>query len=104
MAVWRGQTPPDPSNKNMADKKKNTWYAKIKRTLCSVLPIAKNRKGKCINCGECCKLPIQCPFLKIRSDGKSYCSIYLIRPLNCRKYPRTKSECITSDKCGFRFD
>ena len=40
----------------------------------------------------------------IAEDGQSYCSIYLIRPLNCRKYPRTESECVTEDTCGFRFE
>ena len=87
----------------MVDKKRNTWSAKIKRTFTSVLPVAKNRTGKCIDCGECCKLPNLCPFLKFKSNGKSYCSIYPIRPLNCRKYPRTESEHITIDTCGFKF-
>lgn len=87
----------------MVDKKRNTWSAKIKRTFTSVLPVAKNRTGKCIDCGECCKLPNLCPFLKFKSNGKSYCSIYPIRPLNCRKYPRTESEHITKDTCGFKF-
>lgn len=89
----------------MADKKRNTWFAKIKRTFTSVvLPVAKNRTGKCINCAACCKLPTVCPFLKFKSDGKSYCSVYLVRPMNCRKYPRTKSEWLTKDTCGFKFE
>ena len=37
----------------MVDKKRNSWPAKIKRTFTSVLPVSKNRKGKCINCGAC---------------------------------------------------
>ena len=37
-------------------------------------------------------------------DGKVFCSIYAIRPLNCRKYPRTKSELITAKTCGHSFD
>jgi Fe-S-cluster containining protein len=77
--------------------------AKAKRTITSVLPVSERRKGTCINCGACCKLPNICPFLEYRADGKSYCTIYPIRPLNCRKYPRTKSEFITADTCGFRF-
>jgi len=88
----------------MADKKRNTWPAKIKRTFTSVLPVSKRRKGECINCGACCKLPNVCPFLKYGPDGKSRCSIYIIRPLNCRKYPRTESEFITADTCGHRFE
>ena len=84
-------------------KKKNTWRAKIKRTLTSVLPVAENRTGKCNNCGACCMLPNVCPFLRFKPDGKSYSLIHFIRPLNCRKYPRTESECITQDTCGFKF-
>jgi len=87
----------------MAGKSKNTWGAKIKRTFTAVLPIAENRRGKCIGCGECCKLPNVCFFLKFKKDEKSYCSIYSIRPLNCKRYPRTESEWITEDACGFRF-
>jgi len=87
----------------MTNKRKNTWLAKIKRTSTSILPVAKNRTGECIDCGACCKLPNTCPFLKIKSDGTSCCSIYSIRPLNCRKYPRTESELITEDACGFKF-
>lgn len=81
----------------------NPWIAKLKRTLTSVLPVAKNRTGKCINCGACCKLPKVCPFLKFKPDGKSHCSIYPIVPLNCLKYPRTESEWLTKDTCGFKF-
>ena len=92
----------------MADKKKNknnnTWRAKVKRTLTSLLPIDENRQGDCISCGKCCKLPNECYFLKYDSAEKSYCSIYKIRPLNCRKYPRTGDEHITKDTCGYRFN
>lgn len=82
---------------------KNTWSAKVKRTITAVLPVFKNRRGKCINCGACCRLPTMCYFLKFDRDGKSYCSIHPIRPLNCRKYPRTKEEFITEETCGFKF-
>ena len=88
----------------MTTRKGNTWPAKIKRTITSILPIAKNRTGQCLNCGACCKLPNLCPFLKFQAKGKSYCSIHPIRPLNCRKYPRTESEWLTQDTCGFKFD
>jgi len=44
---------------------KNTLGAKIKRTCTSFLPVAKNRKGKCNDCGACCKLPNVCNFLDI---------------------------------------
>ncbi len=88
----------------MVDKTRNTWGAKLKRTATCVLPVAKNRKGKCINCGACCKLPNVCPFLKFKPNGESYCSIHPFRPLNCRIYPRTEEEQITKDTCGFRFE
>ena len=87
---------------------KNNLSNRIKRTFTSILPVAKNRKGECIDCGECCKLPNVCPFLKYEKgkgeEEKSYCSIHSIRPLNCRKYPRTNSEHITKDTCGYRFE
>jgi len=88
----------------MSDQHRNTWAAKLKRTLTSVLPVSKKRKGQCINCGACCKLPNVCPFLKPNGDGKAYCSVYSLRPLNCRKYPRTESELVTADTCGHSFD
>lgn len=78
--------------------------AKAKRTLTSVLPVAKTRTGQCVGCGACCRLPNPCSFLKYGENGSSFCSIYTIRPLNCRKYPRTASECLTSATCGFRFE
>ncbi len=88
----------------MADEKRNTWGAKLKRTLTCLLPVSKQRRGKCINCGACCKLPNVCKFIKTGADGKIYCGVYPIRPLNCRKYPRTESELITADTCGHHFE
>lgn len=88
----------------MADDKRNTWGAKLKRTFTSVLPVSKERKGQCVHCGACCRLPNVCPFLKSNGDGRGGCSIYFLRPLNCRKYPRTKSEHITAETCGYSFD
>jgi Fe-S-cluster containining protein len=88
----------------MADEMRNTWLARTERTLTSVLPVSEKRTGECISCGACCKLPNVCPFLRYKPDGQSYCDIYAIRPLNCRKYPRTESEFITADTCGFRFE
>ncbi len=81
----------------------NNFRAKIIRTITSILPIDKKRKGNCANCGKCCKLPKKCKFLKTK-DGKSYCSIYKIRPLNCRKYPRAETEFLTENTCGFYFE
>jgi len=76
---------------------------KIRRTLTSILPIAADRQGECNNCGACCKLPSPCMFLGYRESGESYCRIYKIRPLNCRKYPRTAAELVTAETCGFTF-
>jgi Fe-S-cluster containining protein len=83
---------------------KNTWTAKIRRTFTSVLPVSKSRRGQCIRCGACCKLPNVCPWLRFDAQGKALCIIYLVRPLNCRKYPRTESEHITTSSCGLHFD
>jgi hypothetical protein len=88
----------------MGDKQGNTWMAKAKRTVTSLLPVAANRRGRCVNCGACCKLPNVCPFLKTDGEGKGYCGVYPLRPMNCRKYPRTESEHITKDTCGFWFE
>ena len=88
----------------MAEKIKNTWRAKTKRTVTAFLPVSQKRKGRCSACGECCKLPTVCPFLKYDSEDKSYCTVYSIRPLNCRKYPRTESELITAETCGYEFE
>jgi Fe-S-cluster containining protein len=83
---------------------KNTWAAKLKRTLTCVLPVDKKRNGQCKRCGACCKLPNVCLFLRFDEHGLAECSIYPIRPLNCRKYPRTKSELVTSSTCGHTFE
>lgn len=81
----------------------NTWTAKLKRTITSVLPVSQDRTGSCVRCGACCKLPNICPFLKYDAKGKTLCSIHRLRPLNCRKYPRTETEHITKETCGFGF-
>ena len=70
----------------------------------SVLPVASNRIGSCNGCGECCRLPNPCTFLRYKEDKTSYCSIYKVRPMSCRKYPRTASEFLTPEKCGFSFE
>ena len=88
----------------MAVNTKNTWRAKTARTVTAFLPVAADRKGSCIACGACCKLPNVCLFLRFDSEGKSYCNVYKVRPLNCRKYPRTQSELITEETCGFKFE
>ncbi len=83
-------------------KRRNTWGAKIKRTLTCVLPVSENRRGTCIRCGQCCMLPNRCPFLKFDEHQKALCAIYKIRPLNCRKYPRVETEHVVG-ACGHYF-
>ena len=88
----------------MTKNNANTWRAKFRRTLTSPLPVSPKRRGQCIGCGACCKLPNVCTFLRFDDNGRSYCAAYRFRPLNCRKYPRTESEHITRDTCGFKFE
>jgi Fe-S-cluster containining protein len=82
----------------------NTWAAKLKRTVTAFLPVSKTRRGQCIRCGACCKLPNVCPWLRFDDEGKAMCKIYFLRPMNCRKYPRTESEHITQTPCGIHFE
>jgi len=83
---------------------KNNMTAKVKRSVTSLLPVAKNRKGHCVRCGVCCKLPNVCQFLATNEKDESYCKVYRLRPPTCRKYPRTKSEFLTADTCGYSFE
>ena len=83
---------------------KNNYTAKIIRTITSVLPLQKGRKGPCKQCGECCKLPNPCIFLDYGENNKPICKIYKFRSLNCRKYPRSVKEHITQENCGFYFE
>lgn len=78
-------------------------WNKLKRLLTSLLPVDVNRRGGCNRCGECCKLPYPCPFLKFDDQGLSACSVYLLRPPSCRKYPRVASENLTQHACGYYF-
>jgi hypothetical protein len=80
------------------------YLKKTLRFVTSFLPVARTRRGGCAGCGACCKLPSRCLFLRDRTDGSSYCTIYRVRPLNCRKYPRTRAEWLTARTCGFTFD
>jgi hypothetical protein len=78
---------------------------KLKRFATSlVLPIDKNREGECRRCGACCRFLVDCPFLRPAKDDPNAfeCRAYLIRPLQCRKYPRTEAEQI-HHPCGYRF-
>ena len=76
---------------------------KLKRFSTSLLPVDQQRRGGCNRCGECCKLPFPCPFLRYDEQGLSSCAVYHARPPSCRKYPRTSSENLTPETCGFYF-
>ena len=77
---------------------------KLYRTATSLLPVSANRTGSCNGCGECCKLPFRCQFLKDKEGGGYTCSIYQFRPPNCRKFPRTAQDLKPVIKqCGFSF-
>jgi len=82
------------------------FEGKVTRLFTSLLlPVDPNRRGQCESCGACCRFLFSCPFLKTRDDapGKYRCSAYGIRPPQCRKYPRTRSEQIHTP-CGYTFD
>lgn len=76
---------------------------KLKRFLTSLLPVDASRRGDCNRCGDCCKLPYPCPFLRFDDEGLSSCAVYLLRPPSCRKYPRVAAENLTPQTCGFYF-
>ncbi len=76
---------------------------KLKRMTTSLLPVASNRRGECNRCGQCCKLPFPCPFLRYDEEGLSSCAVYHFRPPSCRKYPRTAAENLTPATCSYYF-
>lgn len=80
------------------------YLKKTLRFFTAFLPVTATRRKTCTGCGTCCKLPTRCLFLRDRGDGTAYCAIYRFRPLNCRKYPRTRAEWLTAKTCGYTFD
>lgn len=65
------------------------------------------RKGRCVQCGTCCKLLFRCPFL----DNENRCSIYTsgLRPAVCAKFPICPKDLVDVQlvgdcECGYRFD
>jgi Fe-S-cluster containining protein len=85
--------------------KNGPFEGKLTRFVTSlVLPVDPSRTGECIRCGACCKFLVKCPFLRPSEDdpGSFKCRAYFLRPPQCRKYPRTKSEQI-HHPCGYRF-
>lgn len=89
----------------MVREGKGPFKGKVKRLATSlVLPVDKSRTGECLNCGACCRFLVNCPFLRPveGSQGACRCIVYPIRPLQCRKYPRTRQEQI-HHPCGYYF-
>jgi Fe-S-cluster containining protein len=90
----------------VARKKSGPFDGKVTRFFTSfALPVDSNRGGECSRCGACCKFLFKCPFLR-SEDGKPgsfRCAVYSVRPPQCRKYPRTRSEQIHLP-CGYTFE
>jgi Fe-S-cluster containining protein len=77
---------------------------KLVRTITSILPVDSQRTGRCNRCGECCKLPFQCVFLRTDESGKYSCAAYHLRPFNCRKFPRTPAQLESvAHTCSYSF-
>src|SRR5574341_2545993 len=86
-------------------EKMNHLYGKTKRfTTSLIFSVDVKRAGECRNCGACCIFLYKCPFLKFENNNshKAICTVYSIRPPQCRKYPRTKREQI-HQPCGYYF-
>ena len=80
-------------------------FFKLQRTFTSIFPVENGRTGSCNGCGACCELPNRCPFLKEDDEGSKTCSIYSVRPPNCRKFPRSQAQLDeVSDTCSFSFE
>lgn len=63
----------------------------------SFLPIRGGRKGNCRRCSNCCTFfSFRCPML-----WGNTCIIYRIRPLQCRKFPRTEKDLRLVKNCGY---
>ena len=59
----------------------------------------EKRLGVCRRCGACCRIVLQCPFLK----DDNHCTIYGHRPLQCRGFPINEKDLLSVPNCGFRF-
>jgi len=77
----------------------NNWQSKIVRTVNCLKPIDTARSGNCSQCGKCCRMPNKCVFL----NKENKCSVYGMRPLNCRKYPRCSKEQVDNQGCTYSF-
>lgn len=66
----------------------------------------KERKGECLQCGNCCRLLFRCPFL-VGSNGNIKCLIYnshVFRPRSCRDFPIDPQDLAdVKFQCGYHF-
>ena len=75
----------------------------------SVRRAIEKRLGQCARCGICCRLPFKCSFLKANPAGELGCSVYPLRPPNCRVFPIDGRDIAERDLiaggtvCGFSF-
>ncbi|MCZ6634293.1 MAG: hypothetical protein O7G87_12875 [bacterium] len=61
------------------------WLVRFRKTY--VTQQIAYRQGECNQCGNCCEILFQCPFLIRVEDGSSMCSIYENRPGQCAAFP-----------------
>jgi len=87
----------------MAPENDISSLGKTYRFFTAFFPVDKRRRGECSRCGTCCQ-KANCKFLKFDNDGKACCPVRMYRPLQCRKYPRTRREMFTQQTCGYKFD
>jgi len=59
----------------------------------------QRRRGRCVRCGECCRIVFRCPWLR---DGNR-CAIYPRRALQCRMFPIDERDLEDVPRCSFRF-
>lgn len=103
-----------PTGLSLGDRTVLAW-GKIRRLLLTAFApdYVRRRKepmkGKCAQCGACCKLLYVCPHLESPEEpGMAYkCAIYEERPRNCRAFPidgrdiRDRDLVGRTDKCGY---
>lgn len=63
----------------------------------------KLRKGKCLQCGKCCKLVFRCPML-VGEIPHTRCRIYNHRSKVCRQFPISEEDLMdVYYQCGHSF-
>ena len=82
---------------------------KIRRLfLCAVKPEfveqqIRHRGGECVQCGKCCKLVFECPFLG-GTEENPRCMVYEGRPKPCVAFPIDERDLADVNfQCGYFF-